>query len=83
MVATRKSKVTLTCKLVYLTDLTNHYDSIKNKYGNNSRLLFTETDTFMHDIKIKGVYEDFSKDKKCFILVIIQLSQNIMMAQTN
>ena len=40
-----------------------HYDYIKNKYGNNSRLLFTDTDSFMHEIKTEGVYEDFSNDK--------------------
>ena len=25
-----------------------HYDYIKNKYGNNSRLLFKDTDSLMH-----------------------------------
>ena len=60
-----------------------HYDYIKNKYGNNSRLLFTDTDSLMYEIKTEDVYEDFSKDKKCQILVIIQLCQNIMMIQTN
>ena len=49
-----------------------HFDYIKNKYGNNSRLLFTDTDSLMYEIKTEGVYEDFSKDKKCLILVIIQ-----------
>ena len=60
-----------------------HYNYIKNKYGNNSRLLFTDTDRLMYEIKAEDVYEDFSKDKKCLILVIIQLSQNIMKIQTN
>ena len=32
-----------------------HYDYIENKYGNNSRLLFTDTDTFMHKIKTEEV----------------------------
>ena len=49
-----------------------------NKYGNNSRLLFTDTYTLMHEIKTKDVFEDFSKYKKCLILVIIELSQNFM-----
>ena len=30
---------------------------------NNSRLLFTDTNNFMYEIKIEDVYEDFSKYK--------------------
>ena len=41
-----------------------HYDYIKNQYGNNSRLLFTRTDSLMYEIKTEDVYEDFSKDKE-------------------
>ena len=41
-----------------------HCDYIKNKYGNNSRLLFTDTDTVMYKFKTKIFYEDFSKDKE-------------------
>ena len=37
-----------------------HYDHIKNTYGNNSRLLFTDTDSLMYEIKVEYVYEDFS-----------------------
>ena len=36
------------------------------KYGNNLRLLFTDTHTLMHEIKTKDVFEDFSKYKKMF-----------------
>ena len=54
-----------------------HYDYIKNKYGNNSRLLFTDTDSLMYKIKTVDVYEDYSTIEKCLTLVIIQLSQNI------
>ena len=43
-----------------------HYDYIKNKYGNKSRLLFADTDILMYDIKIKDVYEDFRDDKQIF-----------------
>ena len=39
---------------------------IKNKYGNNSRLLFTDTDSLMYEVKMEDVYEDFSKDKEMF-----------------
>ena len=37
-----------------------HYDIIKNKYGNTSRLLL------MCEIKMEDAYEDFSKDKEMF-----------------
>ena len=30
-----------------------YFDYIKNKYGNNSRLLSTDTDSLMYEIKIK------------------------------
>ena len=43
-----------------------HYDYIKIKYGNNSRLLFTDTASLMYEIKNEDVYEDFSSDKKIF-----------------
>ena len=39
---------------------------IKNKYGNNSRLLFTDTDSLIYGIKMEDVYEDFSMDMKMF-----------------
>ena len=41
-----------------------HYDFTKNKYGYKSRLLITNTDSLMHEIKTEDVYEDFSQDKK-------------------
>ena len=37
-----------------------HYDYIKNKYDYDSRLLFTNTDSLMYEIKTEAVYEDFS-----------------------
>ena len=43
-----------------------HYDYIKNKYGNNFRLLFTATDSLMYEIKTEDAFEDFNKDKKLF-----------------
>ena len=58
-----------------------HYDCIKSKY--NSRLLFTETDSLMYEVKTEDVYKDFSNIKKCVTLIIIELSQNIMIVQTN
>ena len=43
-----------------------HHDYIKNKYGNNSRLLFTATDGLMYEIKTEDVYKDFTSDKEIF-----------------
>ena len=60
-----------------------HYDYIKNKYDNKSKLLFTDTDSLMYEIKTEDVYEDFGRNKEMLILVIIRLSQNTMMIQTN
>ena len=38
------------------------YDYIKNKYGNKSKLLFTDTDSLMYEIKTEDVYEHFNSD---------------------
>ena len=45
-----------------------HYDYIKNKYDNKSKLLFTDTDSLMYEIKTEGVYEHFSNnsESKCY-----------------
>ena len=43
-----------------------HYDYIKNKFDNNSRLLFTDTDSLMYEIKTEDVYPDFSNNKEMF-----------------
>ena len=53
-----------------------HYDYIKNKCGNKSRLLFTDIDSLMYESKTEGVYEDL-------ISINIELSQNAMIIQTN
>ena len=77
LVAIRKNKVTLTLnKPAYIgmciLELSKvlmyefHYDYIKNKCGKKSRLLFTDTDSLMHEIKTEDVYEDFSNDKEIF-----------------
>ena len=73
LVAIRKSKVTLIlnklahvgmCILDQSKALTYefHYVYIKNKCFKNSRLLFTDTDSLMYEIKTEDVYEDLSKN---------------------
>ena len=37
----------------------------------------------MYENKTEDFYEDCSKEKKCLILAIIYLGQNIMIIQTN
>ena len=72
LVAISTSKVQLTYNGMYIMDLRKvlmyefHYDYIIKSYGNNSRLLFTDNDSLMYDIKTKDVYEDFSNDKEMF-----------------
>ena len=60
-----------------------HYHYFKNKYGSNSILFFTDTDSLTYEIKTENFHKDLSKNQKKFDLVIIQLSQNIMMIQKN
>ena len=83
LAAIRKSKLALKLKKpvyigVCILDLSKaliyefHYDYIKDKYDNKSKLLLKDTDSSMHEIKTKDVYEGFSSNKKCLILVIIR-----------
>ena len=77
LVATRKNQVTLTLNRptyigMCLLELSKvlmyefHYDYIKNKYSNNSRLLFTDTDSLMYEIKTEDVSENFSNNRDMF-----------------
>ena len=73
LVATRKNKATLTLNkpayngmCILEVNKVFHYDYIENKYGTNSRLLFTDNNILMYEIKTGDVYEDFSKNKEMF-----------------
>ena len=74
LVAIGKSKVTFTINKppyarVCILDLNKvlryefHYEYIKNKYGNDSRLLLINTDSLMYEIT-EDFSEDFSKDRE-------------------
>ena len=39
-----------------------HYKYIKPKYGDNAKLLFTDTDSFLYEIKTDDFYKDISGD---------------------
>ena len=43
-----------------------HHDYIKNEYGNNSRLLFIDTNSLMYTINTEDICEDFRNDKEMF-----------------
>ena len=77
LVAISNTTVTLTLnKLTYIgmciLDLSKvlmyefYYVYIKNKYGNDSMLLFTDADSLMYEIKTEDIYEDFSKDRSIY-----------------
>ena len=39
-----------------------HYNYIKTKYGENAKLLFTDTDCLAYEIKTKDFYSDINRD---------------------
>ena len=39
-----------------------HYKYIRNKYNNKAKLLFTDTDSLMYEIKTKDFYKDIAGD---------------------
>ena len=43
-----------------------YYDYIKNKYDNNSKLLFRDTDSLIYEIKTEDVCKDFRNDTEIF-----------------
>ena len=43
-----------------------HYDYIKNNYDKKSKLIFTDTDNSIYEIKTEDVSEDFSNIKEMF-----------------
>ena len=67
----------LECVYWILKNLTYefHYHYIKNKYESKSRLLFTQTDTSMYQIKTEDIYKDFNKIK---MKQVVYLSKNLL-----
>ena len=41
-----------------------HYNYIKPKYGDNTKLIFTDTDSLMYEIKTEDFYKDINGDVK-------------------
>ena len=45
-----------------------YYDYIQNKYDGKSKLLFTDPDSLIDQIKSEDFYDDFSINKEMFDL---------------
>ena len=82
LVAIRKSNITSTLNEpayvgMCILDLSKvlmykfHYDYIKNKYGNKSRLLFTDTDSLMYEIRTENIMKILVKTNNRLVLVNI------------
>ena len=46
-----------------------HYKYLKSKF--DDKLLFTDSDSLVYEIKTEDVYDDFYQDKNFFVLVTI------------
>ena len=77
LVVIHKSKLALTLnKPAYI-------GYIKNKYGNKSKLLFTNTNYSMYEIKTVDVYEDFSRNNEMFDFINYSTKCKYCHIQTN
>ena len=94
LVAIRKSRITLTLSkpgyigmcilgISKVVMCQFPYDYIKNKYGNNLRPLFTDTNNLMFAIKIKDSYEDFNSNKEMFDLTNYSTKSKLLQRLTN
>ena len=45
-----------------------HYGYIKNKYGDNAQLLFTDTDSLCYEVQTEDIYQDMYDNKEYFDL---------------
>ncbi len=44
-----------------------HYNIFKKRYGDNCKLLYTDTDAFIYEIKTHDIYQDFSENLNEFM----------------
>ena len=56
-----------------------HYKYVKNKF--DAKLLFTDTDSLIYEIKSEDVYEECFKDRKLFDFSEYPVDLNFMMVQ--
>ena len=43
-----------------------HFNYIREKYGSNAKLLFTDTDSLTYNIRTEDIYKEFWDDKDKF-----------------
>ena len=43
-----------------------HYEYMKQKYGGNAKLLFTDTDSLCYEVKTREIYQDMLEDTELF-----------------
>jgi hypothetical protein len=43
-----------------------HYEYMKQKYGDNAKLLFTNTDSLCYEMKTRDIYQDMLEDTELF-----------------
>ena len=59
-----------------------YYNTLKKKYQDNISLLYTDTDSFVIDVKTKDIYDDFKKHLKMILIFqVIILIISLMMLQ--
>ena len=54
-----------------------HCNYIKNKYGDKTEMLLTDTASLMYKTKAENVYDDFYNNKELYDLRFTQKIQNI------
>jgi hypothetical protein len=45
----------------------HHYNIFKKRYGDDCKLLYTDTDAFIYEIKTRDIYQDFSENLNEFM----------------
>ena len=59
-----------------------YYDVMKPKYGENIKMVYTDTDSFVFHIKTVDMYEDLNTIKKEIYFQIFLRNINVMMRIT-
>lgn len=50
-----------------------HYNYIKEKYGNDAKLLFTDIDSLMYEIITNDIYKELFDMIKIYLIIVIMI----------